>query len=166
MPCQKTQPQAQSPLQRLVLIVMACLAGFLFPSCTQNSSGSQPHPEEAQVRKAVDQYFASWSAQNMEAYAASFHPQARIFFIASGGQVISQPLGDFLHGQRMAHAQAREPMKEVPLSVRILMDDKGAQAHVTWLLTKGKTQEKGVDLFTFKREGKDWKIVSLVFYGE
>lgn len=163
----KATPRTASkklPLHALFLLLLFSLS----PACqpTTNNTTTPPHPDEAQIRKAVDHYFATWSTQNMDAYGDCFHPQARIFFLTPGGNVISQPLGDFLHSQRMAHAQARDPMKEVPITTRILMDNKGAQAHVTWLLTKGSSHEKGVDLFSFIKQGKDWKIISLVFYEE
>jgi hypothetical protein len=40
------------------------------------------------------------------------------------------------------------------------------QAAVTWLLTKGSTEQRGTDFFTLKRDGDSWKIATLVFYGE
>lgn len=137
-----------------------------FTACTGKNADAQGHPGEAQVRQAVDHYFATWSKPDMDAYGRCFHPQARIFYIEKSGAVISQNLTDFLHGQRMSHAQSTQPMKEVPVTTRILMDDIGAQAQVTWVLTKGGSEQRGTDLFTFKRDGNEWKIVSLVFYGE
>lgn len=147
------------PLALLLLLLLLAL-----PACTAKKN-TLVHPSEPQVRQAVDHYFATWSKPDMEAYGRCFHPLARIFFIEKSGQVTSQNLTDFLHGQRMSHAQSAEPMKEFPVQTDILMDDIGAQAKVTWLLTKGSTQQRGTDLFTFKRDGNDWKIVSLVFYG-
>ena len=136
------------------------LAGlFLISACAPKS-----HPEEPNVKAFLNRYFETWSNQDMENYGNCFHSQARVFFITESGGVISQGLTDFLHGQRMSHQQATEPMKEVPLEMRIQMDDKAAQAHVTWSLMKGKTEERGTDLFTLKRDGQGWKIVNLTFY--
>jgi len=57
-------------------------------------------------------------------------------------------------------------MKEVPLEMTIQMDDRVAQAQVTWLLTKKDSEERGTDFFTLQRDGKSWKIISLVFYAD
>jgi len=135
-------------------------------ACAPGAASSPAHPQEAAVREAVVRYFDVWSKQDMDAYEATFHPQARIFYLPDDGAVVSQGLTDFVHGQRMSHAQSKSPMKEAPDQITIQMDDKGAQALVTWILTKDGRQERGTDLFTFKRQGNDWKIVSLVFYGE
>ena len=102
----------------------------------------------------------------MEGYGNCFDDTARIYFIAANGQVVAQVKTDFLHGQKLAHEQAPTPMKEVPLDMRIQGDARVKQAAVTWLLTKGHEEERGTDFFTLKRDGADWKIVSLTFYGE
>ena len=57
-------------------------------------------------------------------------------------------------------------MTEKPLEMTIQGDAKVVQAQVTWVLTKGSTEERGTDFFTLKRDSSSWKIVSLVFYGE
>ena len=102
----------------------------------------------------------------MSGYGACFNEQARILYVAADGRVISQGTTDFLHSQTLAHEQAASPMKEIPLEMKIQGDAKVVQAAVTWLLTKGGTEERGTDFFTLKHEGDGWKIVSLVFYGE
>lgn len=142
----------------LVVLVLLLTVG-----CAGRKAG---HPREGEVRAALVKYFAVWSSQDMEAYAACFHPQARVFFLDKSGRVTGQGLTDFVHGQRMAHAQSPVAMREEPVEMKFLIDDTAAQAQVTWRLVKGTQEERGTDLFTLKREGNDWKIVSLVFYGE
>ncbi len=103
----------------------------------------------------------------MTGYEACFDSQARVYLLdASNRVVMTQGLTDFLHGQRMAHQQTTVPMTESPLEMRIQMDRRAAQAQVTWVLKKGQNEERGTDMFTLRREGNDWKIVSLMFYGE
>jgi hypothetical protein len=124
------------------------------------------HPDETSIRAFLTQYFSTWSAKDMEGYAACFHPQARVIFLGASGKVVSEGLTDFLHSQRLAHETATAPMSEKPIEMTIQGDAKVAQASVTWVLTKGAAEERGTDFFTLKREGNGWKIVSLVFYGE
>jgi hypothetical protein len=141
------------------------LAAFMLSlvSCTGNHPA---HPEDASIRAFLTRYFSTWSAKDMDGYAACFHPQARVLFLSQSGQVASEGLTDFLHGQRLAHETASVPMSEKPLDMTIQGDAKIVQASVTWVLTKGSTEERGTDFFTLKREGDGWKIVTLVFYGE
>jgi len=141
----------------------ALALGLLLAACTPARNA---HPEEAGVRTFLNTYFSTWSNRDMDGYGACFHQQARIVYLPKNAEPISQGLTDFLHGQRMSHEQAAVPMKEVPLEMTIQMDDRVAQAQVTWLLTKKDSEERGTDFFTLKRDGKSWKIVSLVFYGE
>lgn len=144
-----------------VIGVLALL--LLLPACT----AKQPaHPDDASIRVFLTRYFSTWSAKDMDGYASCFHPQARVLFVAPSGQVSSQGLTDFLHGQRLAHETAAAPMTEKPLEMTIQGDEKVVQAVVTWVLTKGATEERGTDCFTLKREGDGWKILTLVFYGE
>ena len=142
------------------LLVAALLP---FPGCSSKQSA---HPDDASIRVFLTRYFSTWSAKDMDGYAACFHPQARILFLSESGQVASEGLTDFLHGQRLAHETASVPMSEKPLDMTIQGDAKIVQASVTWVLTKGSTEERGTDFFTLKREGDGWKIVTLVFYGE
>jgi hypothetical protein len=142
-----------------LLVLLTCVLSTCAPK-------SASHPAEPSVRTFLNRYFESWSARDMETYGSLFDPRARIFYMAGEGQVISHGLTDFVHGQRMAHEKSLSPMKEVPLEMRIQMDDKAAQAQVTWLLTKQEGEERGTDLFTLRRDGKSWKIISLVYYAE
>ena len=142
----------------------ALLAGLVcLSACSANPAA---HPDEANLRTFLASYFSTWSARDLDGYAACFHPGARVFFVAADGQVMSEGLTDFLHSQKMAHERAASSMTEKPLTMTLQGDAKVAQATVTWVLTKGTEEQRGTDFFTLKREGTGWKIVSLVFYGE
>jgi hypothetical protein len=154
-------------IAHLMCGVLACL---LLASCGGASAGGKtptgPHPDEADIRTFLNTYFSTWSAKDMDAYGACFHPQARILLLDSGDVVKSQGLTDFLHEQKMAHQLSKDPMVEKPLEMRIQGDMRAVQAEVTWVLTKGSSEVRGTDFFTLKREGDGWKIVALVFYGD
>jgi hypothetical protein len=160
---------SQRPLVRssfrhssFVICHLALLLAIL-PACAPKPTS---HPHDASIRAFLTRYFSTWSAKDMDGYAACFHPQARVLFLAPSGQVTSQGLTDFLHGQKLAHETASAPMTEKPLEMTLQGDAKVVQATVTWVLTKGSTEQRGTDFFTLKREGDGWKIVTLVFYGE
>jgi hypothetical protein len=123
-------------------------------------------PDEEGIRAVLNRYFSTWSARDMEGYGSCFQPQARIFYLAADGKLTNQALTDFLHEQRMTHEQATSPMSEKPLEIRIQGDARVAQAAVTWVLTIGPKQITGTDFFTLQRDGAQWKIVSLMFYGD
>lgn len=143
-----------------MMLLAAVLPGL--SSCEKPTA----HPEEAAVRQFLEHYFATWSARDMDAYAACFHPSARIVLIAPGGTVRSDGLTDFLHGQRLAHAQAGTPMTETPTEMKIISDNRSAQASVRWKLFKGSEVVTGTDCFTLIKTDSGWKIVSLVFYND
>jgi hypothetical protein len=137
------------------------LISSAFSSCSP-----APHPAEATVRSFLERYFSTWSKKDMDGYAACFHPQARVSYIQNGAPQ-TQGVTDFLHGQTMSHATAREPMIEVPLEMRILMDDRAAQAYVRWRLTQGSRVVTGTDCFTLIQKPQGgWAIISLVFYND
>ena len=145
-----------------VLPALVLLASSFLPSC---SPAAPPHPGEPAVRDFLGRYFSTWSAQDMDGYGACFHPQARISYVQNG-MPQTQGLTDFLHGQKMGHATAREPMTEVPTGMQILMDDRTAQASVRWKLTQGSRIVTGTDCFTLIKTPQGWAIMSLVFYND
>ncbi len=154
------------PSSRACFFHRCCLMLALLlavPACTSSPS---THPEDASIRTFLNRYFSTWSAKDMDGYASCFDAQARILYLGESGQVVSQGLTDFLHSQRLAHETASVPMVEKPLEMTIQGDARAVQAQVTWVLTKGSKEERGTDFFTLKRSGSDWKIVTLVFYGE
>jgi hypothetical protein len=57
-------------------------------------------------------------------------------------------------------------MTEVPTEMKILHDDRTAQASVRWKLTKGTDITLGTDCFTLIKTSNGWKIMSLVFYND
>ena len=129
--------------------------------------GCQPEPksDSADVREFLTHYFSTWSAKDMDGYGGCFHEQARIVFVHQGVPQ-SQGLTDFLHGQKLSHATTTVPMKEVPTDMKILSDERTAQASVRWKLTKGADITLGTDCFTLIKTSTGWKIMSLVFYND
>jgi ketosteroid isomerase-like protein len=128
--------------------------------------GTPPaHPDEPALKAFLERYFSTWSAKDMDGYGACFHPSARITFV-NQGESVSQGLTDFLHSQRMSHANASHPMVEVPTRMSISGDDKVAQAEVRWKLTKGAEIVTGTDYFTVVKTRGGWRIISLVFYND
>lgn len=130
--------------------------------------GCQPagsKTDSADVREFLTHYFSTWSAKDMDGYGACFHEQARIIFVHQGVPQ-SQGLTDFLHGQKLSHATTTVPMTEVPTDMKILRDDRTAQASVRWKLTKGAEITLGTDCFTLIQTSAGWKIMSLVFYND
>jgi len=143
-------------IRHAAFVLLAFLA-----SCSPQAS--QPHAEEPAVRSFLNGYFSTWSAKDMDGYGACFHEQARISFVQQG-QPQTQGRTDFLHGQKMSHATAQTPMTEVPTAMKIIMDDRTAQASVQWKLTQGTRITTGTDCFTLIKTAEGWKILSLVFY--
>lgn len=129
--------------------------------------GCQPETqaETADVREFLTHYFSTWSAKDMDGYGACFHEQARITYVHQGVPQ-SQGLTDFLHGQKLSHATTTAPMTEVPTEMKILRDERTAQASVRWKLTKGSEVTLGTDCFTLIKTSTGWKIMSLVFYND
>lgn len=119
--------------------------------------------EAPAVRSAVERYFKAWSDQDMVAYQACFHPDAVIFFAAENGRLMRNMLVPFIESQRLAHAASSAPMREVPTKIEINTSAKFASAVVHWELTKSDAVKRGVDVFTFVKQGGEWKIGSLVF---
>ena len=138
------------------------LALTVLPQCAPSE---KPHSKEPAVRTFLERYFSTWSAKDMDGYGACFHPQARITFVHEG-RPETQGLTDFLHGQKLGHLNATTPMTEVPTGMRIMMDDRTAQAQVRWKLTQGSRIVTGTDCFTLIETPEGWKIASLVFYND
>lgn len=119
--------------------------------------------EEARVREAVDAYFEAWSRQDMQAYAAAFHPEAVIFFVAPDGSVERSGVARFVESQRIAHERSEHPMREVPETTEVAVRGGYATAFVFWRLTAGPREQTGVNAFTFVNSEGRWRILSLVF---
>lgn len=121
--------------------------------------------DDADVRAFLTRYFSTWSAKDINGYGSCFHEQARITFMHEGLPQ-TQGLTDFLHGQKLGHTIATVPMIEVPTDMKILCDERTAQASVRWKLTKGAEIVTGTDCFTLIKTPDGWKIMSLVFYND
>ena len=138
-------------------VILSCLLMACQPDAKSVDDGD--------VRAFLDRYFSTWSAKDMDGYCSCFHEQARITFVHQG-QPQTQGLTDFLHGQKLSHATTSVPMTEVPTGMKILRDDRAAQASVRWKLTKGAEITTGSDCFTLIKTSTGWKIMSLVFYND
>ncbi|WP_166647246.1 nuclear transport factor 2 family protein [Prosthecobacter fusiformis] len=134
---------------------------MLLLSCSQAS----PADEDA-ISSFLNRYFSTWSAKDMTGYSGCFHPKARISFVGASGQMDSQGLTEFIHGQTLGHERSPVPMTEVPTDMKITGDERVAQAAVRWKLTKGRETVTGTDYFTLVKTGEGWKIASLVFYND
>lgn len=151
--------------EALLLLRSSCI---LLMSCFIISCGAastSASGDDAEVREFLTRYFTTWSAKDMDGYAACFHEQARVSFIHQG-MPHTQGLTDFLHGQKLSHATAATPMTEVPTGMKILRDERTAQASVRWKLTKGTEITTGTDCFTLIKTVEGWKIMSLLFYND
>lgn len=142
------------------------LAALLLLLAASSCGEDEAHPDEAAVRVFLNRYFATWSAKDMDGYGACFHPAARVFFVEKSGELGSQGLTDFLHGQKMGHETSPVPMTEAPTDMKITLDARSAQAVVRWRLAKGAETVTGTDLFTLIKTQSGWQIASLVFYND
>jgi hypothetical protein len=137
---------------------MLLVLALVLPGCSKAESA-----DDVAVRAHLTSYFSTWSAQDMDGYAACFHGSARITLVMKGGAINTEALTDFLHSQRMAHQQAGAPMKEEPTEMKITTGNGIAQAAVKWKLTKGTDVTTGTDFFTLARTADGWRIVALVW---
>lgn len=137
--------------------MLVCTLGFVV-SCAPSHTGA----DEPAVRAHLERYFSTWSAQDMDGYGACFHPQARITFVTPQG-VSAQGLTDFLHGQRLTHQAAADPMKEVPLDMQFQVGKGIVTAAVKWELQKQDGNKTGTDFFTLAKTPEGWRIVALVW---
>jgi len=148
------------PMTSVIRHAAFVLLAFLLMGCQP-----EPKTDSTDVREFLTHYFSTWSAKDMDGYGACFHEQARIIFVHQGVPQ-SQGLTDFLHGQKLSHATTTVPMTEVPTDMKILRDERTAQASVRWKLTKGGDVTLGTDCFTLIQTSTGWKIMSLVFYND
>lgn len=156
--------ETASPLLTLRRFLTHSTFIILHLSLMVSCSPAQP-ADDGDVRTFLTRYFSTWSAKDMDGYGACFHEQARVSFVHQGTPH-TQGLTDFLHSQKLSHATASVPMTEVPTDMKILLDDRTAQASVRWKLTKGPETTTGTDCFTLIKTPTGWKIMSLVFYND
>lgn len=131
---------------------------------------AEPEPTERalspDLEPFLNNYFATWSAQDLEAYRAHFHEQAVIMLIDGGRLITRQPLDPFIEQQAQAHAAAQVPMTEHMTAFEALEDGAAASVEVQWELVQGAQRRRGVDRFQLMRdEAGRWRILALTFYG-
>ena len=149
------------------LLVIAAASGLLTacsPEANSPTAPSTPRAKE-EVTAFLHHYFKTWSDQDMDGYAACFHETARITWLPEGkGEPRFDSLSDFLHGQRLSHQTAAEPMRETADHIEILMDDRAALARVQWTLVKGNNRTTGIDHFSLAHTPSGWRITHLLVY--
>ncbi len=118
--------------------------------------------EKKNIDEMIDRYFTTWSNTDMEGYESCFHPNAIIHF-ERNGEVRQENLSNFIEGQKNAHANATEKMKEIPLFKKIQVDKNISQVTVRWKLTVSSREQYGYDYFTLIKFKKKWKIIYLIF---
>lgn len=159
---------ADAPRCQWVRLIIVSFIGVWLTGC----DAGKPNSEEAVVRGFLENYFATWSKQDMEGYGRCFHETARVTYVDGNGESHTDGLSDFLFGQKMGHQTSPEPMTEVPESMLIQLHHPVAQAQVRWKLTKGKTIVTGTDFFTLIKstdsnsKTANWKIINLVFHND
>jgi hypothetical protein len=147
------------------LLLLAAVLLLLPASCRAPVSAA--NPEEPAIRQFLERYFSTWSAQDMDGYAACFHESARVTFLTDpASPPRTDTLSDFLHGQRLSHKTASEPMRETADSFEIRADHRAALARVRWTLVKGAERSTGIDHFSLIKTDSGWKIIHLLFYAD
>ncbi|MBN1425512.1 nuclear transport factor 2 family protein [Candidatus Fermentibacteria bacterium] len=150
----------------------AALTAALHLSCASppeslpavDSTPVPQNPQDPDIRRVLDSYFASWSAGDMATYRSLFHDKAVIVATAGGIAVYSLGVDEFVRMQEKAQAARIRTERMTSLEVR--GDSMAAVARVEWLLTGGPREMRGVDLFTLMRDHAGaWRITHLLFYG-
>jgi pyroglutamyl-peptidase len=128
-------------------------------------SGKSSNPELPAVEKLIKHYFLSWSEQRMKDYGNCFADGAVVQEINRDGEIYTQNKTPFVAGQTAYHKSAVHKAIEVPVKTEIRFEADLARAVVYWKLTAGPRLQYGYDHFTLIKQGDEWKIVNLVFYG-
>ncbi|MFO1002945.1 MAG: nuclear transport factor 2 family protein [Planctomycetaceae bacterium] len=132
---------------------------------SSEKSAKATDPELPAVEKLIKHYFLSWSEQRMKDYGECFADGAVVQEINRGGEIYTQNKIPFVAGQAAYHKSATYKAVEVPVKTEIRFEADLARAVVYWKLTAGPRLQYGYDHFTLIKQGDDWKIVNLVFYG-
>lgn len=146
-------------------IFAVCLTCCFAPTLLAQAPPMAEEAEDkrtAEVKKFVENYFSTWSNNDMDGYADCFLNDAVIQFIDPRGQLHSQGKRSFIAEQRAV--QSKDPGLEVPVTVEVKFEPNLARAIVYWKLTMGKKVDFGYDHFTLAKQDGKWKIVNLVFY--
>jgi ketosteroid isomerase-like protein len=148
---------------RTFLLAASLLTVAFFISGCQSTPA---HQENAVLRQFISRYFSTWSAQDMAGYESCFARESRIFFLPKDRPPLTIGLTDFIHQQTLAHQTEPERMTERAVDIQLSGDSRVVHAVVRWELSKGKDKETGMDFFTLIKQGSEWKILSLTFYGD
>lgn len=150
----------------MIRALFLALAGLLLAALNTACGRREiPSPSQEEVRAFLNHYFETWSSQDMDGYAACFHESARVTWLPQGREApVIDTLADFLHGQRLGHQTAAEPMHEAADHIEILMDERAALARVRWTLIKGRERSTGIDHFSLARTPAGWRIMHLLVY--
>jgi hypothetical protein len=117
------------------------------------------------LKKFLDTYFSTWSAQDMKGYQSHFHANAQVIYVQEGRVTSALGREAFIEQQTLCHQSANVRMTEKMTSCDVLEDEKAASVSARWELKKGDKAVTGTDRYTVIRDpAGEWKIVSLVFY--
>lgn len=142
-------------IHRIITITFLVFALQIYPDSSESK-------EKKSIEEMIDQYFSTWSSQDMEGYESCFHSNAVIHF-ERNGEVREEKLTAFIDSQKRAHSFSFEKMKEIPLSKKIQIANNIAQVTVRWKLTSASREDYGYDYFTLIKHKKKWKIIYLIF---
>lgn len=149
-----------------VLGVVGCVTAVAVPVAASADVPPANELREVEVRKLIDRYFRSWSAQDMERYGQCFARQAIVQFVDANGTLVSLPLPNFLRSQREAHKKSKHKMTETAEKVDVLFEKNLARVVVYWKLVDGDRTQYGYDHFTLLPVGGGgWRIANLLYYG-
>lgn len=131
----------------------------------QKAAADPKNSELPAIRKLIDGYFKSWSEQRMKDYGDCFAEGAVIQEVTRSGEIFTQAKAPFVAAQTSYHKSAVHKAIEVPVTTDFTFEAELARAVVYWKLTAGPRTQFGYDHFTLIKQGGEWKIANLVFYG-
>lgn len=128
-------------------------------------------PGSAEVRSAVESYYAAFSDRNWDGFARHFWPGATLTTIwtppgEDSERVVATTIPDFV-AQAPAGPGSREIFEERPLEMDVRVDHGLAQVWARYRARFGDpgdvTEWEGVDAFTLLRHGDEWRIMSIAY---
>jgi hypothetical protein len=143
---------------------MLCLSSYACSASDDSASDHESEPKmSADLEPFLNNYFATWSAGNLEGYKAHFHENACIATVADGHIMLAMGRDEF--AQYQEHAIQGRNLTERMTSFTADEDDVAATVTAVWALDDGARTTTGIDRFTLIRDRMGhWKIVSLLFY--
>jgi pyroglutamyl-peptidase len=163
VPGPESDPESLTSVQNFVRGVLVAWNDGQGQRAAETGQGSEADPRDKEVRRFIETYFRTWSAGEMDQYAACFHAGAVIQFVDKE-RIRTQLAPQFLAEQRQYQSGTSRSM-EVPLSAEVRFEGAIARAIVRWKLlgSNGRTKY-GYDHFTLIRQENGWKIANLLFY--